>query len=105
MFWNLWKFIFTKFHPYDMFTIRSKVSFGIVVEWTFSRSAMLWGLSPALDIIAEVKKIKEIASDSELNVLLIGSSDARHILKTMAQLKRHSKELKVSIYIIEVLIR
>jgi hypothetical protein len=38
-----------------------------------------WGLSPAINFIDESQKSKE-----KLNVLLAGTSDIRHILKTIS---------------------
>ncbi|CAK9817991.1 Dynein axonemal assembly factor 3 [Anthophora quadrimaculata] len=45
---------------------------------------MWWGYSPALDIQSEVNKYGINCPDERLEVLIVGASDARHILKTLA---------------------
>ncbi|KAK9879959.1 hypothetical protein WA026_008469 [Henosepilachna vigintioctopunctata] len=48
---------------------------------------MFWGLTPALDFQSECGKDEF----RELNILLIGGSDCRHILKTIARRYRYHK--------------
>lgn len=61
---------------------------------------MLWGYSEAIDFYSEYKKYHESASDSsELKVLLFGSCDPRHILKTLAKSYLHNT--KFHFYIVE----
>ncbi|KAJ9596537.1 hypothetical protein L9F63_012436 [Diploptera punctata] len=65
---------------------------------------MWWGFSPALDILSELEKYgyKKIKNGSdELNVLLIGAADGRHVLKTLAQYYRHKTKTKINFYIME----
>ncbi|XP_043520135.1 dynein axonemal assembly factor 3 isoform X3 [Frieseomelitta varia] len=45
---------------------------------------MWWGYSPALDIQSEINKHEINYADEYLEVLIVGASDARHILKTLA---------------------
>ncbi|KAJ3607692.1 hypothetical protein NHX12_024743 [Muraenolepis orangiensis] len=45
-----------------------------------------WGFSPARDLLA-TGPVKQQGENGELHVLLVGSSDPRHILKTVAGLK------------------
>ncbi|PBC27609.1 dynein axonemal assembly factor 3 [Apis cerana] len=45
---------------------------------------MWWGFSPALDIQFEINKHETNYQDKCLEVLIVGASDARHILKTLA---------------------
>ncbi|XP_060548770.1 dynein axonemal assembly factor 3 isoform X3 [Pantherophis guttatus] len=65
-----------------------------------------WGFSPALNLQA---MSLESSTDHlklsqngvpELNILLVGSIDARHILKTMSQMHRQPRR-KISFYILE----
>lgn len=51
---------------------------------------MLWGLSPALDLLSEYEKVNTLFGKKTINILLIGSTDGRHILKTTSALRRHS---------------
>lgn len=53
---------------------------------------MYWGLTPALDLISQHEA--NLACDSlpdELNILIMGGSDARHVLQTLAKRYRHTK--------------
>lgn len=45
---------------------------------------MWWGYSPALDIQFEINKHEINYQSKCLEVLIVGASDARHILKTLA---------------------
>lgn len=51
---------------------------------------MFWGISPALDLQQEYLKHGD-ESAYELNFLVIGGCDARHLLKTLAQAYRHNR--------------
>lgn len=63
----------------------------------------MWGYSPPLDLRHEWERCKYKESDSlkELNVLLIGSADGRHILKTLAQTYRHQNKQRINLYVYE----
>nr|XP_022902465.1 dynein assembly factor 3, axonemal homolog [Onthophagus taurus] len=59
---------------------------------------MLWGLTPALDLAGELNR--HVHLNDEVNILLVGSSDCRHILKTLA--KRYTrKHIKLNFFIME----
>uniref|UniRef100_A0A8C5RD13 Dynein axonemal assembly factor 3 n=1 Tax=Laticauda laticaudata TaxID=8630 RepID=A0A8C5RD13_LATLA len=65
-----------------------------------------WGFSPALNLQAmslesstEHLKLSQNGVP-ELNILLVGSIDARHILKTMSQMHRQPQR-KISFYVLE----
>lgn len=62
---------------------------------------MLWGFSEAFDFYEEYTKNIEIDNEppSQLNILLFGSSDPRHILKTLAKCYKH--DIKLHFYILE----
>ncbi|KAF7286149.1 dynein axonemal assembly factor 3 [Rhynchophorus ferrugineus] len=60
---------------------------------------MFWGLTPALDLTEEYLKQNGECHD-EINILLIGSTDCRHILKTLARRYRH-KKVTLNFYIME----
>jgi dynein assembly factor 3 len=64
---------------------------------------MWWGYSPALDLRHEWERCKHKDPDNrkELNVLLIGTADGRHILKTLAQTCRHEDKQWVNFYVYE----
>ncbi|CAH2074726.1 unnamed protein product, partial [Iphiclides podalirius] len=51
---------------------------------------MFWGVSPALDLQEEYLKNGD-RSSYELNFLVVGGCDARHVIKTLAQAYRHSR--------------
>lgn len=65
-----------------------------------------WGFSPALDLqdedaILALKKMKLTDSEQEeLNILLVGAGDIRHVLMTIARTYRHRKR-KLHFYILE----
>lgn len=55
-----------------------------------------WGNSPALDLVADAEfpvvppLLQETAAaDEPMNVLISGAADIRHVLKTVARLRRH----------------
>ncbi|XP_050665321.1 dynein axonemal assembly factor 3 homolog [Leptidea sinapis] len=51
---------------------------------------MFWGLSPALDLQREYLRFGD-ENAFELNFLVIGGSDARHLITTLAQAYRHKR--------------
>lgn len=65
------------------------------------KEKMLWGFSGAIDFYEEYTKNIEIDDEppSQLNILLFGSSDPRHILKTLAKCYKH--DTKLHFYILE----
>ena len=64
---------------------------------------MWWGYSPALDLQDEWKKSNSNKYENmkELNILLIGAADGRHVLKTLAQTYRHENSLQINFYVYE----
>lgn len=60
---------------------------------------MFWGLTPALDLQAEYKS--ELKLPMVLNILIVGSTDARHILKTLSKSYRH-ETIEINIYVVEL---
>lgn len=64
---------------------------------------MFWGYGPAVDILAEIKDLKPLNSREELNILIIGASDGRHILQTIAKYYTHPKR-RVNFYVTEVML-
>jgi len=58
-----------------------------------------WGFSPSLDLIDFMRK-HEVELGDEINVLLIGSADARHILTTISNL-RSDYNGKINFYVEE----
>ncbi|CAL1545956.1 unnamed protein product [Lymnaea stagnalis] len=71
---------------------------------TFYGSINWWGFSPALDLqetgFQEMCKKLICAAPEELNILIVGAGDVRHILKTVAHRYRHTKR-KLRFYVIE----
>nr|XP_002130641.1 dynein assembly factor 3, axonemal [Ciona intestinalis] len=65
-------------------------------------SVTMWGFSPAIDLQEDVRGCLPTNEEGieVMNILLIGSGDCRHILKTMAQRRRHKKR-KIHIYVVE----
>lgn len=64
---------------------------------------MLWGFSEAIDLYEEYEKyvidgVKD-NTDAEVNVLLFGSSDPRHIIKSLAKNYRH--KVKLHFFVLE----
>lgn len=59
---------------------------------------MLWGLTPALDLQSELENNSVL--NEEINILLIGGADSRHILKTVAKRYCH-KNTKINFYLME----
>lgn len=64
---------------------------------------MFWGYSEALDLYAEFAKTHNVNDKSYpvVNILLVGCSDPRHIIKTLAKSYRH--ETRFNFYVIEAL--
>lgn len=62
---------------------------------------MHWGFSEAVDFHEEFEKIRDTCKEpiSEMNILLLGCSDPRHIIKTLAKSFKH--QTKFNIYVIE----
>lgn len=64
---------------------------------------MLWGFSEALDFNEEYKKYvtkNDLEPLNELNILLFGSSDPRHILRTLARCYQYTN-VKVNFFVLE----
>ncbi|CAH0555982.1 unnamed protein product [Brassicogethes aeneus] len=60
---------------------------------------MFWGLTSALDLLAELEKHNKNLPEV-LNILIIGGADGRHVLQTVAKRYRHSKVV-LNFYLIE----
>lgn len=63
-----------------------------------------WGFSPALNLLEHFHLMKDSSILKEVNVLLVGSGDIRHVLKTIAQKKRQlgsTSETVIHFYILE----
>ncbi|XP_014242376.1 dynein assembly factor 3, axonemal [Cimex lectularius] len=65
---------------------------------------MLWGFSPALDLLDEIKRHGVFQGKKELNVLIVGAADARHILKTLSKVYTHETDVVVNFYTLDVLV-
>lgn len=64
---------------------------------------MFWGFSPAIDFLEEACETESLKHKNELNILVIGAADSRHVLKTISRYYRH--EIKqVNFYVFEVLL-
>lgn len=61
---------------------------------------MFWGLTPALNFLKEYECITNQDLPQEVNILIIGSSDCRHILTTLAKRYQH-KEVTINFYVVE----
>ena len=59
-----------------------------IIQW--------WGLSPAIDLTTKL-----INPCEEINVLLCGAGDIRHILETVGRLKRQKVVKKVNFHVWE----
>jgi len=61
-----------------------------------------WGASPALDLLAQLDAASPAApeaDDREINLLLVDPGDIRHVVKTLAGLRREGRprrKVKVS---------
>lgn len=60
---------------------------------------MFWGLSPALDLQEQYLKENKTLP-KELNILLIGGADSRHVLQTLARRYRYTN-IKLNFFIME----
>ena len=59
-----------------------------------------WGFSPSINLLESFDLIK--TDKTELNVLLVNSGDQRHILHTIALLKKNDTKIKkVNFYVYE----
>ncbi|XP_071446407.1 dynein axonemal assembly factor 3 [Hetaerina americana] len=67
----------------------------------------MWGYSPALDMLAEQKRLltnncTDEPDERKFSVLLIGNCDGRHIFKTLSQLRHHGADnTAITFYVIE----
>ena len=61
-----------------------------IIQW--------WGLSPAVNLSELILKDE---NPEEINILLVGAGDIRHILLTLSRLDRHHNLKKVNFYIWE----
>lgn len=68
-----------------------------------SRHKMLWGYGPAVDILEEISVDFTLQKQEELNILVIGFADGRHILQTIAKFYKHPKK-KVHFFVSEVIL-
>lgn len=59
---------------------------------------MFWGSSPPLDLQCEI--LGENEKLSELNILIVGGSDARHIIRTLSSSFAHPKRV-INFHVIE----
>lgn len=62
---------------------------------------MFWGFSEALDLVEEYRSFQDEEAElpSELNILLFGLGDPRHVLKTASKTFKHST--KVNFFLVE----
>ena len=58
-----------------------------------------WGFSPSIDLIEYMKKYEVDFNKNEINVLLVGASDSRHLLRTLSKL--HDFDGKINLYMVE----
>lgn len=61
---------------------------------------MFWGLTPALDLLHELSENGN--NKEEVNILIVGGNDCRHILQTLAKRHRHGKK-KINFFIVEAI--
>lgn len=61
---------------------------------------MFWGITPSLNLLEEYKRVTDQEIPKEINILIVGSSDCRHILSTIATQYEH-EEVTVNFFIIE----
>lgn len=70
---------------------------------------MFWGYSPALDLLGELSENDLLSGENELNILIAGSLDGRHILKTISKYYnlvktddcKSFKTMKINFYLYE----
>lgn len=58
-----------------------------------------WGFSPSIDLIDYMKKHEVEHNGNEINVLMVGASDYRHLLNTLSQL--YGFDGKINVYMAE----
>lgn len=61
---------------------------------------MFWGVTPCLDLLSKYEQTLSEPPPEELNILLVGGTDARHILQTLAKRYRH-KKVKINFFLAE----
>lgn len=70
-------------------------------------SVTWWGFSPGLDLVENYILLPNAGSASEVNILIVGGADLRHILLTLSRRERHckrfsdDKKVKLNFYILE----
>ncbi|XP_054287701.1 dynein axonemal assembly factor 3 [Macrosteles quadrilineatus] len=64
---------------------------------------MLWGYGPAVDVLEEISDVKSVMSKNEINILIIGASDARHILQTISRYYKRPRK-KINFYVADVML-
>lgn len=64
---------------------------------------MFWGYSEALDLLTEYEKRfhEQAESLDELNILLYGGGDPRHILQTIAKAQLRERPIRLNFYVLE----
>jgi dynein assembly factor 3 len=60
---------------------------------------MFWGLTPALDLLERYLDHNDALPD-ELDILLVGGADCRHVLQTLARRYRHAP-VKLNFFVVE----
>lgn len=59
---------------------------------------MFWGLTPALDLLNELQENGN--KKDEVNILIVGGTDCRHVLQTVARRYRYEKR-KINFFLME----
>lgn len=73
---------------------------------------MFWGLSTALDLYAEYLKAFKLSDEaageeqeqqppSELNILIVGGADPRHVIRTLAKRYTHGCQPKLNFFLLD----
>ncbi|KAF5295377.1 hypothetical protein FQR65_LT01569 [Abscondita terminalis] len=62
---------------------------------------MFWGLTPALDLQEEIRENGKCPE--EINILIVGGQDCRHVIKTLACKYKH-EPVKITFYIMEAIL-
>eukprot|EP00040_Diaphanoeca_grandis_P002733 m.22561 g.22561 ORF g.22561 m.22561 type:complete len:475 (+) comp13856_c0_seq1:115-1539(+) len=63
-----------------------------------------WGFTPALDLLGSDTKSENVADGTdkgEVNILLVGQGDARHILKTIANARTRQDGRRIIFWVVE----
>jgi hypothetical protein len=63
----------------------------------------VWGLSKAIDLSLQDREGNPTLESGHLNILLVGASDIRHVLKTISQAWRHNANFTVNLISLAVL--